>query len=425
MKQGRSPLLVAFVTVAIDLLGFGIVLPLLPRYGERFLPPDAGELARGATLGLLMASFSLMQFLFAPVWGMLSDRIGRRPVLMVGLAGSTLSYVLFGVATILESLVLLFVGRIGAGIAGATIGTAQAVIADSTPPEKRAKGMALIGMAFGVGFTVGPVLGSFWVSDVEGRVSAAPGFIAAGLSFLALLLAAFRLPEKTLRQGNPAGRGWFELRGLKLALGNPAVAIPLVTFFVATFAFAILEGTMARFTWNILGFSDRDNFYLFAFIGLVLALTQGLFVRRVVTRVGEVAMVIGGIALMMLGLGAMAAAATAQSDHGFGSLILILAAVAVSVMGFACLTPSAQALISRRSSVLHQGEVLGVAQSASAIARILGPFLGNVLYDLQRTHGLPYVVGAGLLGLALLLGLRLKRNDQGPMTKAQRMTDSQ
>ena len=170
----RGSLLVIFLTVFVDLLGFGMVLPLLPIYAEQFTLDESG-----VQLGLLMASFSAMQFLFAPLWGRLSDRIGRRPVLMVGLGGSVLFYALFGVATVLRSIFWLFVARIGAGIAGATISTAQAYIADTTTLKERPKGMALIGAAFGLGFTFGPIFGYLALPGGKGDPGPGPGYAAA------------------------------------------------------------------------------------------------------------------------------------------------------------------------------------------------------------------------------------------------------
>src|SRR6476469_9956638 len=193
----RGSLLVIFLTVFIDLLGFGMVLPLLPIYAKNFGVKEAGW-----EIGLLMSSFSAMTFIFAPLWGRLSDRIGRRPVLIVGLAGSVGFYILFGVATVFRSMALLFVARIGAGIAGATIPAAQAYIADVTSLQNRAKGMALIGAAFGLGFTFGPLLGAaalLFSGSVE--TSPWPGFVAAILSGIAALLAVFLLPE-SLRPGS-------------------------------------------------------------------------------------------------------------------------------------------------------------------------------------------------------------------------------
>src|SRR5262245_14001325 len=212
-KAPRAALLIVFLVVFIDLLGFGIVLPLLPLYANELLlpllPGEETRVLRGVLLGLLMSSFSAMQFLFAPIWGRISDRIGRRPILLIGLAGSAVFYTLFGVASEVRretarqaalALTLLFVSRIGTGVDRATIATAQAVIADSTPPERRSRGMALIGAAFGIGFTFGPLLG------IGARLtgsSGATGFLAGGLSLMAFLLALKRLPE-TLRPGSAA-----------------------------------------------------------------------------------------------------------------------------------------------------------------------------------------------------------------------------
>jgi MFS family permease len=261
--------------------------------------------------------------------------------------------------------------------------------------------MALIGMAFGFGFTLGPVIGAFLASEDPAVLSPLPGFVAAGLSLAALLLAVARLPE-TLRAGATASRPWFNLEGWRMALGNRGVAVPLVTFFVSTLAFAMFESILALFAKHELDYTLWEMGFLFAYVGCVLMLTQGLIVRRIVSRVGEVAMMRAGITLMLAGL--ITVALVMSGD----ALLTVLGPMALAVAGFACLTPSAQALISRRSSVFHQGEILGVNQAAAAIARILGPLLGNVLFQLTHMHTLPYYAGAGLLGMALLLALTLR-----------------
>src|SRR4051812_16422012 len=209
----RGSLVVIFLTVFIDLLGFGMVLPLLPIYAKQFTSDKSGLL-----IGLLMASFSAMQFLFAPMWGRLSDRIGRRPVLMIGLAGSIVFYTMFGLATMWRNLVGLFVSRIGAGIAGATIPTTQAYIADTTSLQERAKGMALIGAAFGVGFTFGPLFGYLALPSGEGDPGPGPGFAAAALSAVALALAYFKLPESLNEKSAKASRRLFDVSALMKAI---------------------------------------------------------------------------------------------------------------------------------------------------------------------------------------------------------------
>jgi MFS family permease len=223
-------------------LGFGIVIPLLPLYGRYFSGSDE---ARAWVLGALMASFSAMQFLFAPIWGRLSDRIGRRPVLMLGLLGSVVFYTLFGLATVWESLVWLFVGRIGAGICGATISTAQAYIADTTSLEDRPKGMALIGAAFGLGFTFGPLFGALAFPTGDETPTAIPGYLAAGLSAAALLLAVWKLPESLRPDSRKAAHAWIDVAALRRAVATPSIGWLLLASFVCVLAFGNFETTLS------------------------------------------------------------------------------------------------------------------------------------------------------------------------------------
>jgi MFS family permease len=307
-------------------------------------------------------------------------------------------------------------------MAGATIGTAQAVIADSTPPDRRAHGMALIGAAFGIGFTFGPLLG---FASLFVDFAAAPGFAAAGLSLAALILAAFRLPE-TLRVGSSARRRhWLDRQGLRTVLGTPTVGVLVLAFFLATFAFGSLESTLAlvnkllltgtvdrhlELTREQLRTTERQNFLIFAYVGLVLMLTQGLLYRRLVQRVGEVRFLRLGVLLMVLGMagGAVVLSARESITSRAELMTMALFVMTLAVVGFALLTPSVQALISRRSDPAKQGEILGVNQSAAALARILGPMLSVFLFFLTPSHILPYVCGAGLLVAVFVLGLRVQ-----------------
>ncbi|QDU38508.1 Tetracycline resistance protein, class B [Maioricimonas rarisocia] len=420
----RTRLLLIFLVVVIDLLGFGIVLPLLPRYGDYFRASDSwlaeglaaigfglSESAAahlrssdGVTLGLLMASFSACQFVFAPIWGRVSDRIGRRPILLLGLAGSTLSYLLFGYVSALSPdamlaglcpLGWLFVARIGAGVAGATIPTAQAYIADSTDETGRGKGMALVGAAFGVGFTLGPLLGAAFVSnDRMAPPSAAPGYLAAALSGMAFLLALVRLPESLREQSQAARRGWFSLSEVKAALSRPMIRPLLLTMFLTTFAFAQFESTLSLLTKHF-GIAQRNNFLLFAYIGLVLTLSQGILVRRLLPRLGEFRMALTGATLMVAGLVLLGVTAQMESTQ------MLYAVLPVSVIGFSALTPSLQAMLSLNSSDEEQGGVLGVGQSMTAMARILGPIAGLTLFNFGVA--IPYWAAAGVMGLGVLL----------------------
>lgn len=395
----RGSLLVVFLTVFVDLLGFGLVLPLLPIYADRFAV-DPG----GWQLGALMASFSVMQMIFAPLWGILSDRIGRRPVLLMGLAASAGFYLLFGIASITGQLWLLFLTRIGAGIAGATIPTAQAYIADCTTVENRARGMALIGMAFGMGFTFGPLLGLLAVALGGEDPGPWPGFTAAALSTLAWLLGLFLLPESLHPQSRSAAHRHFARHQWKAIRGNWSVRFLLLAIFLCVFSFANFETTLSlllkgtedvqtipfRFTWN-------QMFLTFAFIGFMLALIQGGLVRPLAKRVPEVVMATSGAALEVLGFAMVAVAVTN------GSVPLLFATLIVVVTGFACMQPSLNSLLSRRTSPEHQGAVLGLGQSVNALARILGSGLGIPLLKAHLTA--PYFLAAGLMAIGAVIVL--------------------
>ena len=393
--SSKASLFVIFLTVFIDLLCFGMFFPLLPIYAKQFS-------ATGLTIGLLMSSFSAMQFIFAPLWGRLSDRIGRRPVLIVGLAGSVVFYGLFGYATVAKSLMLMFVARIGAGIAGATISTAQAYIADCTTLETRAKGMALIGAAFGLGFTFGPLFGAFAVPSGDGDPGPGPGYAAAALSAVALLLAIFKLPE-SLKPGQidetrHERRGWFSFHALRDAMEVPSIGLLLLASFLCIFSFANFESTLSLIIKDengVFRFTFQQVCWTFAYIGLMLTLIQGGLVRRLSGRVPEGKLAVTGCVFEIIGLLLLW-----QASRSY-SLTLLLVSLAVTVGGFSFLTPSINSLLSRRSDPAKQGGVLGLGQSVGALARILGPAIGIPLS--QRSASYPLLMAAGLMALGVLV----------------------
>ena len=438
----RASLLVLFLTVFIDLLGFGIVLPLLPIYADEMT--DAKWL-----VGVLMASFSAMQFLFSPLWGRISDRIGRRPVIMIGLAGSVVFYALFGYATWAKDMTLLFVSRIGAGIAGATIATAQAYIADSTTMQGRTKGMALIGAAFGLGFTFGPLVGLLAIPTGQGDPGPLPGLFAAGLSLLALLLAAFKLPEsRQAREAGDRGHAWFQSAALRSALGVPSVAMLLVASFVCVFSFGNFEATLSLLIRGTehqaaetvmpdavapdavetaeqavedvgrspaarsgpFHFTFREVCLTFAFIGLTLTIAQGLIVRRLAGRLSDATLGGAGALLEVVGFLYLNYAISQASASQ------LFVALGVVVVGFSLMTPSINALISRRSDPEQQGGILGLLQSANSLARILGPLIGvNLFYrDVQWPFYLATVLMA-LGGLLVLAAARMGQDYTAPV----------
>ncbi len=403
--NNKRGLFIVFLAVCIDLLGFAIVLPLLPRYGKFYL-------ANEFTLGLLMASFSAMQFLFAPIWGRISDHIGRKPILTLGLFANALFYGVFGYVSHFPAdaiflgfspLAWLFITRLGAGIASATIPTAQAYIADTTTAANRGKGMALIGAAFGVGFTFGPLIGAFALPpEYIIAPSPWPGYIAAGLSFVSGILAVLLLKESRLSSSTTAsthGSPFSIFTQSAAAFSRPTIGLLLLTIFISTFAFAEFETTLSLLTKG-LGISDRYNFYLFAFIGLVLVISQGGIVRRLIPKLGEKRVALIGTVFMVIGLGALALTKT------FNSVAYLYAVMPISIIGFSFVTPSLQSMLSLRTHDDEQGGVLGLGQSMSAIARIFGPIAGLTLMT-GENYVLPYLSAAIVMAISFFMILRL------------------
>jgi multidrug resistance protein len=376
-----SSLVIVFITVFIDLLGFGIIIPLMPFYATHFG-------ASAFQVGMLATSFSFMQFLFAPLWGRWSDVIGRRPVILIGLLGSAVSYLTFGLA---QSLTLLFVSRCLAGIAGANIPTAQAFIADSTTPEDRAKGMGMVGAAFGLGFIFGPALGGFlsqWGYQ-------APALFAAALSFLNFLAAVAFLPESLAADRRTGARRRTRLEAFQQALQRPRLPTVLLVFFLVVSAFASFESMFALYSQARFGFNSVTIGYLFAGVGIVLAVVQGLLVGRVVKRVGEHRLAPAAIALLSVGLAFVTLAPTVPA---------LAAACGVIAVGMGFQSPSILSVISQLSDPADQGSTLGVSQSLGSLARILGPLWGGFAFD-RFGHAAPFVSAALVMSIACVLSL--------------------
>ncbi len=368
-----SPRLLIFITVFLDIIGFGIVLPLLPSYATAF---HVGP----TTIGMLVASFSLMQFLLAPWWGNLSDRVGRRPVLLVGLAGSALSYLLFAVA---DSFWLLLLSRVIAGGMGATVNVAQAYLADITAPEHRGQAMGMIGAAFGFGFVVGPAIGGLtahWSSH-------APGLVASGLTGANLVLALAWLPES--RAGRQAASGGAPLPWFRFTAPFAAVGL-------STLAFTVLYVVFPLEVEHSLGFHRGQTAYLFVLMGLVGAIVQGGLVGRLMPRLGERVLMGTGGMLLAIGLGVLPAAFSAGHQGRLGELYLALTVLAT---GSALIGPSAAAYVSRVASGEEQGRALGLLQRVASVARIGGPVLAGLVAGGAGARG-AFLVASGAAGLA-------------------------
>lgn len=267
-KPKKTALILIFFTVFIDLVGFGLIIPALPTYAQRL---HASEF----TVGMLIASYSLMQFFFTPIWGRLSDKLGRRPMLLFSLAASAIGYLIWGLT---DSLWMLFLSRLVAGFGNANIAVAQAYISDVTSLENRAKGMGLVGAAFGLGFVIGPAIGCGL--SALGMSLGALGFVAFAFSLLDLILTAFLLPEPEKRSN--AGNERFKISPKFFfdVLNNPNLKVSLAIFFISTFAFANMEATLILLTNKIFKFNDVQNMLMFLYIGILMVFVQGGLIHR-------------------------------------------------------------------------------------------------------------------------------------------------
>ncbi|MFN2532069.1 MAG: MFS transporter [Pyrinomonadaceae bacterium] len=367
----RSPLIVIFTTVFIDLVGFGIVIPVLPFYAE-----GTAFNATPRTVGLLFASYSIMQLIFSPVLGRLSDKYGRRPVLLSSILGTGLGFLILGFATTVS---MLFAGRILDGITGGNISTAQAYIADITTTEDRAKGMGLIGAAFGLGFIFGPAIGGVltrWGIHV-------PFFFAAALCFANSVLLFFRLPE-TVTKDHPArnlasgGRG---LAQLLTSIKQPRLGFVLTIYFLFIVAFSIMTTSFSLYTMFRFGYDAQHTGYLFAYVGLIAVIIQGGLIGRLVKKFGELPLVITGALFFTLSLFAVPFVSPVA-----GGLAALLIGGGVFSMGNSLATPALTSLASKSVGPAEQGTVLGVTQSIASLARAVGPSLAAVLISSRVAH---------------------------------------
>ncbi len=354
-----SPLIFIFATVFIDMVGFGIVIPILPLYAARF---GAGA----TTVGMLIAIYSLMQFLSAPILGRLSDRYGRRLLLALSLFGTAIGYFLTGWGA---SIFVIFLGRLIDGITGGNISIAQAYIADVTKKEERAKAMGMIGAAFGLGFIIGPVIGG-----MMGRISiGAPFFLASAISLLNTIGVLLFLPEPVHHE-EPKEKGLFLFSpaSLREALKPPQIGAFVGLFFLINLGFSMIHGITPLFTQRRFGWDAGHNGYFFAFLGVIMVVVQAGLIGRLVKKFGELRVAIVGFLLLALGM-----ATLGSSIHGsmffFGGLFVAL--------GSGLANPTLQALVSKHSSADEQGGVLGIAQGFGALARTAGPLYGGWVFD--------------------------------------------
>lgn len=396
-ERKTSGLGAIFLVVFLDILGFSLVLPFLAEQAR-------DSFGTSALVGTLLASvYSLMQFLFVPVWGRLSDRIGRRPVLVWSIFATALAMGGLGLALVFaQSAAWLFVPRIVGGIATANLGTASAYIADVTKPEDRARGMGVIGIAFGLGFIIGPALGgALSAVPVHGRLGAVPCFIAAGLSVVNLGWTFYGLQEslppekrsKSTRRLTP-----LDIEALKATLAREGVGRAVLVSFILILSFTVLDQTFRFFTKDKFGMDAFETGLVLMFIGVVAASVQGAM-RQLTKRFDESSLIKVGVLLQSMAFAGLAFAPQLGKLGLYGASALV-------AFGNGLTQPSIPAFISKRADPSEQGGTLGTNQSMSSLARMFGPALGGWLYGALGPSA-PYLAGAVGMALAFALSLSL------------------
>ncbi|GER88484.1 tetracycline resistance MFS efflux pump [Dictyobacter vulcani] len=398
-QKRRSPLILMALTILIDFTGFGLIIPLLPFWAQHLGANPIG-------VGAIVTAYALAQFIFTPVLGGLSDRYGRRPVIVISLLIETISFVLTGLA---GSLPMLLVARFIGGLGASNIGSAQAVVADVTPAAERAKGMGMIGAAIGMGFVIGPALGGI-LSPLGPTI---PFWTAAGIALINALLVLFLLPEtrslkqplvdsetgesRSLNRFNILWTGW--QRAVQLPLVLRLVGVNLLF----TIAFTAMETIFPLFSQQKFGWSSTQNAYLFTYVGFVVVVMQGGLVGRLVKRWNEQKVMFAGLLLLAFGLVMLA-----FSNY----LALVLISVGLLSIGDGAISPTISTLLSFASPAEAQGELLGLAQGIAGLGRIIGPLIAGTV-DTYSNPGAPLLIGGLLVLLAAFLVLpvltRIKR----------------
>ncbi len=398
-KMLRSPLFLMALTIFIDFTGFGLVIPLLPFWAEHL-----GANAVG--VGLILTVYALAQFIFTPILGSLSDRYGRRPIIITSLLIEAFAFAFTALA---GSLPLLLLARFIGGLGSSNIGSAQAVVADITPPEGRARGMGLIGAAIGLGFVVGPALGGV----LAPLGPAVPFWAAMGVAIANALLVSLFLPETRRREGaerRKHGGASVLFAGWQQALRNPVVARLALIYLLFTIAFTAMEAIFPLFTQHVFGWTAMQNGYIFTYVGIVIVIMQGGLVGQLVKRCGERGLLIAGLTLLAVGLVLLPLSTR---------LGLLLVALGILSAGDGAVAPTISSLLSFAGPADAQGETLGFAQGLAGLGRIVGPLIAGSLYAFGGP-GMPFLMSAALVVLALLLALpRLPINRRaGPVRPA-------
>ena len=394
MPAPRSRLSIIFLTVFVDLIGFGIIIPILPYYAQRL---GAG----GFGLGALLGAFSLMQFVATAVLGRTSDRVGRRPILLATMLCNAAGYLLFAAA---HSYALLFVARVVSGFAGGNISAAQAYIADITSPAERSRGMGVIGAAFGLGFIVGPAVGGLSAHYLG---HTAPGLVAAGLSLVNFVSAYAILPE-SLRPEHRTTRSTWDLSHIGAAVRDPRLGPLMAAWAIAPFAFAGYSVALPLWAGVQFGWHEQQLGWLFTVIGTTAAVVQGYLFGKLARRVGDRALLIAGGFGMALAIAVIPALHTTIALYGW----TVVLAFSNSIFG-----PAASGLVSILADPTEQGTVLGAAQALSALGRLLGPVVVGRVYD--GSHTAAFLAAGAVMALGGVATLRVSKSEQGRVVREQ------
>lgn len=388
--KSKSSLTVIFLTVFIDLLGFGLLIPILPTFASKELKISDFD------IGIIIASFSLMQFFFNPIFGSLSDKFGRRPIILVSLIITSISYIWFSFA---NSFFMLLASRLLAGLGGSNISAAQAYIADITSDKERTKGMGLIGAAFGLGFVFGPMLGGI-LSEYGYRIV---GYSSAGFSLIAFIFAYFSLKEslKENKMNKPKLSQLISFKRFYELKNDKQIMFLVFIYFIIVFSMANIYGTFALLGFKVYHLSDKQIGYLFGIIGIVGALIQGGIIKLLLKYFTDQALLIVGVFFMMIGLTGL--------PYGINFLGIAIIGGVLSI-GTGILQPIILGLISKFTDEKNQGRILGLNQSISAFARVLGPLWGGFAFH-YIGYQFPFLTGGLFTFFTLIFSFYLIRKN--------------
>lgn len=392
--NNKKLMFLLFLTVLIDVIGIGIIIPLLPFYAKHFG-------ASPITITLLFSCFSFMQFLFSPFWGSLSDRIGRRPIILISIAGSCLSYLWCGLAT---SLWMLFASRLFAGFMGGTVVTAQAYISDITTPDNRAKGMGMIGASLGMGFTLGPAIGGLLAGINAEQVNyQLPLLTASGLSLLGLIFAFFTLPKSTPKISEKSlekSSALTQLSELITTLKSPLLNVLILAFFLIGISVVGIQTILALWLEAQFNWGPQQTGYLLMFSGIVATIVQGTMIGKLNKKFGETNLLVSG--LIILGIGLLLFPLSTN-------LILLLGTMSCLVIGQSLFSTSNRSLLSQLvESPTETGKILGIGQSAVSLGTIIGPNLAGFAF-VSINENAPFLNSAFLILIATIFCLSIIR----------------